>query len=437
MVLNWNIEVIVDFIISFGILIITIATYFMPKSQKITSLLYIRLSIFGMCIFMTMDGFSFLFVSELLAKITGIILFPTTLFIIVGINYTIREIFYSKGLIISFGLGILLVYLAFQPGVAEPSLETGYLRMNWNGAFNILGIIFTAMMALYLFYWGLKTWINSPVLIKKEASIFFLGIIIASLVAMVFYLFYIIEPFFILVSDFALIIGIPIFLLAILREPKLLYILPFTVYRISVKDRDGFPLFDHDWSKSNISENIFSGFLNAVQLMSEEVMNIGGLLDINLEDGILILRESKFITVGLVASKSSKLLRESVIKFTNEFETKFEKELKKSVKDISQYEDAFELIEKFFSNFPYKIIKNKKQPLLLASNFARIPLEIENKLKTIFTDEEEYEFIKIELQRSPFYFSKEFLSLYDELKKEERISGEEPKYLDTELSDNL
>jgi len=385
---------------------------------------------------MAMDGLSFLFVSEMLARITGIILFPTTIFLIIGINYTIRETFYSKGLIICFGLGILFAYLTFQPGVVESSLETGYLRMNWTGAFNILAIVFTAIIALYLFYWGLKTWLNAPVLIKKEASIFLLGIIITSPVGMVFYIFYLIEPVFILASDFALIIGILIFLIAILREPKLLYILPFTVYRISVKDREGFPLFDHDWSKSNISDTIFTGFLNAVQLMSEEVMNIGGLLDINLEEGILVLKESKLITVGLVASKSSKLLRESVVKFTNDFEIKFEKELKNSVKDISQYEDAFELIEKYFSNFPYKILKSKKQPLLLAGKYARIPLEIENKLKSIFTDEKEYEFIRTELQRSPFYFTKEFLSLYDELKKEERISGEEPKYLDTELNDN-
>ena len=91
--------------------------------------------------------------------------------------------------------------------------------------------------------------------------------------------------------------------------------------------------------------------------MSEDVINRGGLLDIHLEDGILIVKESKLITVGLVSSKSSKLLKDSVIKFTTDFENKFERKLKKSVKDMSQYIGAFELIEKYFSNFPYKILK--------------------------------------------------------------------------------
>jgi len=126
--------------------------------------------------------------------------------------------------------------------------------------------------------------------------------------------------FYIIFSDLSIVIGGIIIIFSVLREPKLLYILPFTIHRIVIKDRNGHPLYDHDWSETNISEAIFTGFLNAVQLMSEEVMHIGGLLDINLEEGILILKESKNITVGLVASKSSKLLRGSLIKFTNDFE---------------------------------------------------------------------------------------------------------------------
>ena len=35
--------------------------------------------------------------------------------------------------------------------------------------------------------------------------------------------------------------------------------LPFSLHRIIVKDKDGDPLFDHDWSETNISEKIFTG----------------------------------------------------------------------------------------------------------------------------------------------------------------------------------
>jgi hypothetical protein len=228
-----------------------------------------------------------------------------------------------------------------------------------------------------------------------------------------------------------MIIGLIIINLAFLREPKLLFILPFKIYRIVVKDKNGHPLYDHDWSETEISETIFTGFLNAVQLMSEEVMHIGGLLDINLEDGILILKESENITVGLVASKSSKLLRDSVINFTNDFETKFKRELKSSVTKMSQYDAAFELIEKYFSNFPYSIIKSKKQCLLLTGKHAKIPLELENKLRQIFPDEDEFEAIKTELLKTPLSFSSEFTKFVEEMRDEnEELSDEEMKYLD-------
>ncbi len=324
MTLNWNIEVIFDFVIAFAGLISTIITYLPPKTQKITSLNFIRLSIFGMFIFMFFDGLSFLFVSDFIARLTGLMLIPTALSIIIGVNYTIRETYYSKGFVLVFGLSILFLFVGLQPNATIPSTESGYLRIEWVGFFNIFGILFTAIAVLYMFYWGIKTWLNAPLLIKKEASLFFTGISITTIIGLFFYFMYLFESFYILISNLLILIGVIIFLVAILKEPKLLYILPFTVHRILVKDREGAPLYDHDWVESNITETIFTGFLNAVQLMSQEVMDIGGLLDINLEEGILIVRESKLVTVGLVATKSSKLLRESVIKFTRDFEEKFE-----------------------------------------------------------------------------------------------------------------
>ncbi len=433
MVLNWNIEVILDFIFSTALIITTIISYTSPKTKKITSLFFLRLGFFFLSLFMFFDGVAILFVNELFSRISGTLLFPLVIFVIIGVNYTFRENFYSVGLIIVCSLGLLLVYFGFQPGAVGTSTDIGYPRIYWRGLFNIMGILFTAIASFYLLYWGTKTFFNAPFSIKKDAVLLYLGLLIASVVGMLFYLLYIIETVFILFSNLSMIVGGIIFTIAIIREPKLLYIFPFTVYRIVVKDRDGHPLFDHDWSKSNISDSIFTGFINAVQLMSEDVMHIGGLLDINLEKGLLILKESERITVGLVASKSSKLLRDSVVSFTTDFEKKFDRELKRAIDDMSVYESAYELIEKYFSNFPYKIIKSKKQPLLLSGKFLKIPLELDNKLRSILKDEKEYEATKAELLKSPLSILSGFLKSYNEMQKEMRqISGEDVKYLDTE-----
>ena len=438
MVLNWNIEVILDFIASSLLLITTIVSYTSPKTKKITSLFYIRLGFFCIGLYLLFDGIAILFISDLFSRLSCIILFPVSLLIIIGINFTLKEKYYSIGLLIVCSLGIWLIYLGAQPDAVEIKIYLGYPRIEWKGLFNIVGITFSGISSFYLFFWGLKTFKNAPFLLRKDAFLLFIGLFIGSIIGLLFYLLYFIEEFFILFSDLALIAGITIINLAVMKEPKLLFILPFTVYRIVVKDKSGHPLYDHDWSETNVSETIFTGFLNAVQLMSEEVMNIGGVFDINLEGGILILKESQNITVGLVASKSSKLLRDSVINFTDDFETKFRRELKNSDSDMTHYDAAFELIEKNFSNFPYKIIKSKKQPILLSGKHAKIPLELENKLRQIFQDDKEFEAIKTELIKSPLSFSSDFLKYYEELKDEiNKLSDEDTKYLDDNYEEKM
>jgi hypothetical protein len=431
MVLNWTPEVIVEIFTSTIILTATLLMYITPRTKHVKSLSYIRFGIFFMGMLFALDLLANLFLITFLSRISGLMLFPSVVFFAIGINYTIKETSNSPFLIIVIGLGILFCYLAFQPGAIGFEFEGGYLNVNWIGLYELVGSFFIFFVGSASFYWGLKTWLNAPFLIKREAFIFSMSTVISGPVTLILYLFYYWNPIFILFAYATTGLGILIFCLAILKEPKLLYILPFTVNRLVVRDREGNPLFDHDWSRSILKESIFTVFLNTVQLMSEEVINLGGLLDIKLEEGIFTLYESKLISVGLVASKHSKLLRECVVQFTRDFEQKFERELKNQVKDIVQYEGAFELIEKYFSNFPYKIIKSKKQPLLLTGKFIKIPLELENKLRKIFPDEKEYEAIKTELIKSPLSFSSEFLNSYNEMKEElELISEKDLKYLE-------
>ena len=418
MTLNLTPEVITDFTLTIIGIVFTIITYIKTKNKKLTSLNYIRLAIFTFSVFIFFDGLSILYVSKFLGVITGFILIPLTLSLVIGITYITRENFYSYGFIVVVGLSVLFIYLGFQPNAIIIQIQEGNIWLLWTGLFSIIAMILTAITLVYMFYWGIKTLKNAPFLIKKEAYLFFLGIFFGSVVAMGFYILYLIEPFYIIASNIALLIGLVIITLSVMIEPKLLYILPFTVYRIVVKDREGYPLFDHDWSKSEISENIFTGFINAIQLMSEEIMNIGGLLDIQLKDGILILHESENVTVGLITSKSSKLLSSSVTNFTRDFENKFEKFLKEGNKDMKEFESAHELIERHFSNFPSRIITNKRKPLLLTEKLLKLPLALDNALKTIFKDEKEYNFIKSEIYRTPESTAAGFISLYKELKKE-------------------
>ena len=428
MVLNWTPEVIVEIFTSTTIFIAVLLTYFEPRTKKIRSLFFIRMALIFMGLLFVFDLLANLFLSTTLARLYPIMLFPTSMFFIIGINFMVKETINSIFLILAFGAGVLLCYLAFQPDAVGFEFEWGYLTVNPVGMFEVLEDFLVFLLFIPVFYWGLKTWLNAPFLIRKEALIFFIGIIIATPITAGVFILYYWDPSFILYSDITLSLGVFIMCIAIFKEPKLLYILPFTVYRIVVKDNEGYPLFDHDWSESDIGEPIFTGFINAVQLMSEEVMKIGGLVNIDLTEGILILNESEYITVGLVASKSSRLLKDALIRFTEDFEVTFQRNLKKSIRDKKEYATAYSLIEKYFSNFPSKLIKSRKEPLLLMTKYKELPFALEKELRDIIGDESKFQMIKEELMNSPYGVLPTFFNLYDELKdKPDTTSEEESK----------
>lgn len=400
-------------------LITAVSTYMIPKIKKIVSLFYIRLGLICVSLLAIFEGLAVFHLDVNFSRISALLLIPATVFISIGITYTMKETYVSINLIFISGLGALCCYFAFQPGSFRIVKEGDYTVISWVGLFGYLIDLLSLIMLLLIAYWGFKTWLNCPFLIKRDANFFLAGIIIATIIPSILSIFRTVNPILYNILFFMIsTIGAIIFTIAIVKEPKLLYILPFTIYRILVKDKKGYPLFDHDWSESEINEIMFTGFINAVQLMSEEVMHVGGLIDINLEKGMLILYETNLITVGLVASKSSKLLRDTLVNFSKEFEEIFEWKLKQSIIDMDEYDSAYSLIDKYFSNFPFRIIPSKKTSLLLSGKFAKIPLELENKLKKIFTDKEEYERIISEFIKSPACVPEEFFELYDELKNE-------------------
>jgi len=424
--LNWTIEVIVGLFVSAVILTAVTLSYIKLKHIKIKSLFYLRLSFFFSALYFLFEAIADLFLNLFLASLYNSLFPLVVLSFLIGVTYSKKESIYSVSLILICFFVPVYVIVAFLPDTFEILVVSGlnYQKIISNELFDLLIFVFYAITAVLGYYWAFLIWRNTPFLYRKEASLLVLTLIIVFPFAILLYLFTLLHPTFIILSDITFATGWYIIIYAITKEPKLLYILPFTVYRISVKDIEGSPLFDHDWSESNINEKVFTGFTNAVQLMSEEVMQIGGLLDINLQEGILIVYNSKFITVGLVASKSSKLLRDCVRNFTHDFEEQFEYLLKTSNKDMKKYEPAYNLIDRHFSNFPYRIISDKHHPLLLSVKNSKIPLQIDDKYRDIFKDNEEIEKIKAELIRFPISSHDDFLELYEELKDEKEVDFE-------------
>jgi len=431
MSLNWTPEVLVNIISSLILLILSLKVYTSPKTRKIVPIKYLAIALLFSSAYYFFIFIAILFLSELFTILYSLMLIGMFLFLVVAINYIMKDRLYSTNLIIIIIISTLLVYSMFQQPVVSIVLINGFYTPIALGVFSFFSELLTSIGLLIAFYWGLKTFLYSPPFIKKEARIFFLGTIIMSIITLFTYFLYFFFPIFLILYSVVFSLGALIFMTAIIKEPKLLYILPFEINRILVKDREGFPLFDHDWSDSNISDTIFSGFINAVQIMSEEVIHKGGILDITLSDGILVLRESEFITVGLIASKPSKLLRKSLINFSDEFQIKFLKLLKTNCKEIEKY-DAYELLEKYFSNFPSKLVSGKDTPLFLSMKHKKLTPEIENKMREVFTNEQEYEKMKEEIKKFPESAIWHFLQFYKD--NRDAISNTDEKSLEDKNS---
>ena len=421
--LNWTIEVVVGFFVSSVILSVVILSYLKLKHIKLKSLTYLRLSFFTASLYFLTEAIGDLFLNLFIFLLSNLILPIVVISFLVGVTYSRKDSGFSITLILVCLLVPILVISAFMPNslviIVVPDFN--YQKIVSTGMFDFVNILFSLVPGVLGFYWGILIWRNTPFLYKKEAFLLLVAFTVVFPFAIIAYLFTLLNSIFVILSDLIFALGWYIMIYAITKEPKLLYILPFTVNRILVKDSNGNPLFDNDWAQSTVNESLFTGFINAVQLMSEEVMHIGRLLDINLQEGILIIYNSKFITVGLVASKSSTLLRDCVRNFTHDFEEQFEYLLRTSDIDMKKYEPAYALIDKHFSNFPYRIIPNKHHPLLLSVKKGKIPLQIDDKYYEIFKDDEEIEEIKAELIRFPISSHDDFIKLYEELKDEKEV----------------
>ncbi len=210
------------------------------------------------------------------------------------------------------------------------------------------------------------------------------------------------------------------------KEPKLLYMLSYSIYRISVRDHKGHTLFTNDWARTALKDTLFVHYLDGLQTMSGMLIKYGGILDIRFPGGIVIVNETKSITAVLIASRASKLARDSLAAFSKDFEVEFAQLLGASDADPAHYSNANQILQKYFNNFPSWLIRDEKRQRFFVSNYAQaIPPDVNAKLRQILPDDDEYEAVREDMTKAPCA-PESFLKLYDELKGELKDEGQEP-----------
>ena len=252
---------------------------------------------------------------------------------------------------------LLLYFSFFVPGNYE--IIPGYGVHN-KGILRTFQVIFLFYFVSLYFIWSFQTWRKAPVSLKRLTGLLLIGSTLFSIVtALMYYLGTFVKIF----NSIAFIVnGIGAFttIIVILKDSRIIFILPFKAYRILVVDtNESVALFKHDWAKvGKLEETMFSMMLQAIGNVLDDILKKGEVQEIQMDRAVLIIQHDKTYSIAsiLIASKSCKSLRYGLKRFNEKFITVFKPILDEERK-FGAFEDSQEIIDKVFDFVPnYKEI---------------------------------------------------------------------------------
>lgn len=242
---------------------------------------------------------------------------------------------------------------------------TFYVPDNWEiipgygihnkGILRIAQIIYIFYFMIFYFLWSFHTWRKAPSDLKRLTSYLLFGSTIFSIVTGVMYAIGSFIKTFNAIGFFINGIGAFITILVILKDPRIIYILPFKAYRILVVDTiASVALFKYDWAKAGeVEENIFTMMIQAIGSVLDDILKKGVVQEIQMDRAVLLINHNKENSIAsvLIASKSSKSLRYGLKRFNEEFVRRFQKTLESSRK-VSDFNEGLKVVEQVFDFVP-------------------------------------------------------------------------------------
>ena len=433
--LNWTPIVIANFIQGSLIIVLGLWSLRYSESVKNKTIQYLKATWITLAIFYFMEALSFLYLDLFLGRIYGIIGFVLMALLIIAISYNYRDRFLSIWLLIDIAFGIIAIYLAFtQPNAAKIEIIDGYYRIVWTGFFEILATSIILVFSFSYLAWLAVTLFYSPYDLRKYAYYAFISLFFQLLLSI--FLFFIIKD--VVLSIVIACIGLLIRSYVIHENPGLFYILPFKAYRLTVLNKNGDILIKYVWSRTSSIDLIYEILASTESTTIEKMKNISILSEESIEKSPrklklhdivnelkypkgykishnkgnenvtlemkypeILIYEGRSIIVKFEVSKITSFLRNLIEQFVNEFEFQFGEELDKFPVEKEKHEEAYQLIEKYFFMFPSTIVTSPKESFLISSESFRIDEELETKIRELFPEEEDFNFVKDEIQRAP------------------------------------
>ncbi len=300
---------------------------------------------------------SILFLNSFLIEISGCLFVILGFFTILVSDTISHESADPIKLIIYSLLSMVAIFEYFQP-------QNFFITTLKNGNFTIgsTPIVFISEMP-FLFFYNLiyiftigKMVFHAPKSIIFYAKLYFWGYMITSFGAI--FALTLNEIIFILPGLQALCTACGILMLTITvsKHPKLIFILPFKIIRITVMDtKTGLAIFNYNWIKTNNSddERLYGGMLQGVNLLIQESIKQGNIQEIRTEKAVIIAHRSNKYSIAcfLVAIKVSKTLIDGLRNFAERFYQQYAPFFS-STFNITQFQTATELIKEIFPFVP-------------------------------------------------------------------------------------
>ncbi len=340
----------------------TIIVFRIYRKLRAKPLIYLELILIFLIPYNISHGLLFLVgfedqsVMELLFRIQMVFLFIVVFFLVFFIE-SLRADSPSPFILMALGLGIGNgLVMAIIPDSIQFDLEIGpYLADFARIVFGIdlvcLAILLTLRIGRFipyvpekyfkpalLFYFGCLSPILFPlVLVSTKISLVILGIEILSVA-----------------------LGTFIVIIAILLDERVLRVLPFNAYRISVINMNiGLSIFDVLFKAKQSGPNssvLIPHLMTAnFQFVQSVIHDTEKIKSIETDNYYFIFEAYKDIVAFVIADKTSMLIKSSLKEFVKSFYEKFGETIDSS--EISQYTNAGALLELYFAYLPaYKIV---------------------------------------------------------------------------------
>ncbi len=343
MSLNLTMAAIIAFISAAIVLVLFFqkwSDYLKTKFPQDLALACTWLSVF---LYSSAQGLAFQFLSLDLYRISYFIAAFVNIFLLIFNDYISKESIHPIRLTIITGLFIVALISSFLPNsIILDFYPNGELGIFQAGYFRILVNFPLVLTFIILIYSTSRLYLEAPQELKIYCGLYLFGmllIVIGPIIFIILNLNLIFPAFHLFwMAISSVIIGI-----TYSKEPRIGYILPFKVIKLSVIEINrGISLFNYNWSKKEelLEQATFSAMIHAINQFIGETLQKGYIREIILEKAILIVQKQEKYPIAfvLISTKSSKSLRKGLNCFIERF-----------IKEYSEYFQIPHDTEKFKS----------------------------------------------------------------------------------------